>query len=162
MTDIAFGRLAAAYASSAQPQSSYDFVAELLTDRFGPRLMTFFAWSQGNDLCERVWSNNPEKYPVSIGKKMGPTDWGKTVLHEKTPWFGEDETAMRGAFPDYELIKSVGCASCLSAPVVASGQSIGAISILHEEGVYKSSDLDDLTALSALLVVPLLLRRPGS
>ncbi len=93
---------------------------------------------------------------------MGPTDWGKTVLHEKTPWFGEDEAAMRVVFPDYELIKSVGCASCLSAPVVASGQSIGAISILHEEGVYQSSDLDDLTALSALLVVPLLLRRPGS
>jgi GAF domain-containing protein len=158
MTDIDMGRLAAAYACAVQPQSSFDFVADLLTQRFSPRLMTFFAWSQGSDLCERVWSNNLEKYPVSTGKKMGPTAWGQTVLREKQPWFGEDEAAMQRTFPDHELIKTVGCASCMSVPVVAAGQAIGAISILHVEGTYRTADLDDLSALSGLLVAPLLMR----
>jgi hypothetical protein len=66
---------------------------------------------------------------------------------------------MREAFPDHELIKSLGCSACLSVPVVAMGKSIGAISILHEEGKYSTSDLGDLAACSALLVVPLLLLR---
>ncbi|MFH1806761.1 MAG: GAF domain-containing protein [Pseudomonadota bacterium] len=159
MTDIPLGQLAVAYAAAAQPQSSFEAVAALYQNRFTPRLMTFFAWNSGDDFCQRVWSSNPEKYPTSTGKKMGPTGWGQTVLHDQTPWFGQDEAAMRTAFPDHELIKSLGCASCLSVPVVAAGQSIGAISILHAQGIYTASDLTDLSALSVLLVAPLLMHQ---
>ncbi|HBN49205.1 transcriptional regulator with GAF, ATPase, and Fis domain [Thalassospira sp. MBR-102] len=159
MTDIDLVRLAGAYAAKAQPEASLDAIADLYDCRFKPRLMTFFAWDNGDDMCRRVWSNNPEKYPTSAKKKMGPTQWGQTVLRDQTPWFGKNETAMREAFPDHELIKSLGCSACLSVPVVAMGKSIGAISVLHEEGKYSTSDLGDLAACSALLVVPLLLLR---
>ncbi|NIZ01739.1 GAF domain-containing protein [Thalassospira lucentensis] len=161
MINIDLGQLAAGYGATNQPQSSFDCVADIFIKRFDPRLMTFFAWGQGDDLCERVWSNNPEKYPVPFGKKMGPTKWGQTVLREQTPWFGKDEAAMEDAFPDHKLIKSVGCSSCLSAPVVANGQSVGAVSILHAQGTYTASDLHDVTQLTALLVAPLLLRKLG-
>ena len=39
-------------------------------------------------------------------------------------------------FPDFELIRSLGCESALNLPVVVAGRVIGTVNLLHEEGYY--------------------------
>jgi hypothetical protein len=80
------------------------------------------------------------------------------VLHSGAPWHGEGPDAIRWAFPDHALILSLGCESCLNAPVRYDGATLGVVSVLDAAGSHDAHHLADLVTLSAFLVPPLLTR----
>jgi GAF domain-containing protein len=82
---------------------------------------------------------------------MGPTEWGTLVLKGGQTWFGRTPEDIRWAFPDHELIESLGCESCLNAPVLWNGEVLGAVSVLGPTGAYDERDLSLLEALAPRL-----------
>lgn len=154
--------LSHAFAKTGQPQAAFSAFDRLCADAFGHRLFTILAWEGDGDELERVHSSRPVEYPVSARKRMGPTPWGERVLKEGRSWYGSGGDDMRWAFPDHELIASLGCAACLNAPVRWNGTVLGAINLLDAEGAYTSSDLEALEAISGFLVGPLLAGRSKS
>jgi len=151
--------LSQAFAGPGQPQAAFQAFDRLCAETFGHRLFTILAWEGGADELERVYSSRPVEYPVSARKRMGPTPWGELVLRQGRPWLGTGAQDIRWAFPDHELIASLGCAACLNAPVHWNGTVLGAINILDAEGVYTPPDLEALEAMSGFLVGPLLSAR---
>ncbi|MFC7704550.1 hypothetical protein ACFQXB_10140 [Plastorhodobacter daqingensis] len=149
----------AAHAAADQPNAAISAFAAVCASRFGLKLLTVFAWDAGDDLCTRIWSNQPEKYPVPATKRMGPTQWGDTVLRERRSWCGPTRQEIRAAFFDHALIESLGCGACLSAPVVWQDRVIGAVSVLDAEGSYRQADADDLGHMTWALVPALLAHR---
>lgn len=148
-----------AHSAADQPSAAVSAFANLCADRFGVKLLTVFAWDAGDDLCTRIWSNQPDSYPVPATKKMGPTRWGDTVLRERQSWCGPTRADMREAFFDHALIESLGCGACLSAPVIWQDRVIGAVSVLDAEGSYQQADAEALGQMTWLLVPALLAYR---
>jgi GAF domain-containing protein len=151
--------LSRAFSDAGQPQAAFRAFDRLCADMFGHRLFTILAWQAGADELERVYSSRPAEYPVSARKRMGPTPWGEHVLRQGRSWLGSNAQDMRWAFPDHELIASLGCAACLNAPVHWNSTVLGAINILDAEGSYTPPDLEALEAISGFLVGPLLAAR---
>ena len=109
----------------------------------GHKLFTLMEidWRQGE--AARIYSNKPAEYPVGGRKPLGAlTEWGKVVLEGRKPWIAHTAEDIRGAFFDHDLIARLGCASCLSVPVIDAEapdgpRVIGTINLLHESGHYE-------------------------
>ena len=154
--EVAAARLTEALGQSGQPGTTFQAFDGLIGETLGHRLFTVLAWREGFSEVERLHSSRPEEYPLLGRKAMGPTPWGAVVLKQGKPWFGRNADDIRWAFPDHELIASLGCASCLNAPVRYDGTVIGVVSVLDAEGRYSDADLRALDCLSGFLAAPLL------
>jgi GAF domain-containing protein len=152
-------QLSEALAETGQPQTIFEAFERVLQETIGHRLFTVLAWRSGSSDVERLYASRPVEYPPAGRKRMGPTPWGEHVLDKGLPWFGRDAEAIRWAFPDHELILSLGCQSCLNAPVRHDGQVLGVVNVLDGQDRYRQSDLDALVPLSAFLIPALLASR---
>jgi hypothetical protein len=122
----------------SQPTGFHELERQL-SEVIGFRLFTVLQV----DLPEvvRLYSSNREAYQVTGRKLMGPTPWGAHVIIEGQPWLGHTAADLKWAFPDYALIASLGCGSCLSIPVRENDQTLGTLNILDAEGRYAQDDL---------------------
>lgn len=148
--------LSEALARPGQPQSIFEAFERVLQEAIGHQLFTILAWRSGSSDVERLHASRPAEYPPQGRKRMGPTPWGAHVLEKGLPWFGRNADDIRWAFPDHELILSLGCESCLNAPVRHDGRVLGVVSVLDAEDRYRQSELEALVPLSAFLIPPLL------
>jgi hypothetical protein len=98
-----------------------------------------------------LYSNQPQAYPVSGAKKMGPTPWGDLVIKRGQPYIGNDAQAIKWAFFDHELIASLGCESVLNIPVVVEGQTLGTLNLLHQAAWYQERHVATATPFAYLL-----------
>lgn len=151
----ASGELSEALARPGQPDPVFTALERLLDEAIGHRLFTVLAWRPQDGDVERIHTSRASEYPLAGRKRMGPTPWGAHVLDKGLPWFGRDAEAIRWAFPDSDLIISLGCESCLNAPVRHDGRVLGVVSVLDGEGRYTDRDLDALVALSGFMIPPL-------
>lgn len=123
-----------------------------IKERVGFRLFTILLVDLPDVI--RLYSSDPEAYPVSGRKTMGPTPWGAKVIDKGEIWFGENPEDLKWAFPDHELIASLGCGSCINIPVVHEGVTLGSLNILDAEGSYGAETLIRLQHL-AVQALPL-------
>ena len=142
--------LADALAQPGQPKPAYEAFERLATELFGHRLLTILAW-HGSAEVERVHTSRPAEYPRLGRKRMGVTAWGEIVLKGGQPWFGKSADDIRWAFPDHELILSLGCESCLNAPIRFDGRVLGVVSLLDGAGSYDEDELRALQPLAQIL-----------
>jgi len=71
---------------------------------------------------------------------MGPTPWGDLVLTRKQTFLGRDKEAIRWAFPDHELIESLGLGCVINVSVQEGGEILGTLNVLDQAGAYTSED----------------------
>lgn len=107
----------------------------------------------------RLYSSNPDAYPVTGRKMMGPIPWRPHVIVEGQPWLGQTPADLAWAFPDHALITSLGCGCCLSIPVREGGQTVGTLNLLDAEGRYTP---DHLTRAAAYADPAIPLLKSGS
>lgn len=143
--------LTAAQAASGQPGALFCAFDRLCQDAVGHRLFTLLKWAPRTNDVERLYSSRPSEYPLLGRKAMGPTEWGAKVLKDGENWIGRDAAAIRWAFPDHELIISLGCEACINAPVRWNGEVVGVVSVLGPANAYDEADLAGLDQLAALL-----------
>lgn len=146
--------LAKAHADAKVPNDIYTAVAGILERRIGFGLFTMLVVTPSGEEVERIYSSNPDAYPLAGRKRMGPTPWGEHVLRQKRPFLGRDVAAIRWAFPDHVLIESLGLGCVINIPILAFGRVLGTFNILDREGVYDESDMATALALSPYVVLP--------
>jgi GAF domain-containing protein len=152
----AHSRLDRAQSRDGQPDVLFQAFDAVFADALDHRLFTVLSWSRAENHARRAYSSRPREYPVGASKPMGPTEWGTLVLKGGQTWFGRTPEDIRWAFPDHELIASLGCESCLNAPVLWNGEVLGAVSVLGPAGAYDERDLSLLEALAPRLVPALM------
>lgn len=145
---------AAALGDPAGPAAVYGAVERALARLVGHRLFTLLVVVEGGVEVERVWSSDAAAYPLTGRKRMGPTPWGALVLEGGQTWLGNDEAAIRWAFPDHALIAGLGLGACLSVPVVAFGRTLGTINILDRAGAYTPDHLRTAALFAPALALP--------
>ena len=148
--------LARVLAGGSQPQAGLRQLDVALARDLGHRLFTVLAldWTRG--LSVRHYSSAPLAYPPGGAKPIVPGgEFHARVIEAGEPRFCADADAIRAAFPDHELILSLGCESAVNVPVRWNGRTLGSLNLLHEAGWYGEDMLPVLRVYGAM-AVPLL------
>lgn len=150
-------RCAQAAASLGQPEALYDALSDATKALVGHKLFTLMFLDTARNEAARVYSNQPDAYPVGGRKELGEmTGWGRHVLEGRQPYLGPTEADIKWAFFDHELIVSLGCGAVINIPVMWNGVMLGTINLLDSEGAYNEAHIAPLLPLAPLLITPFL------
>ena len=119
--------LAAALAQVDQPRATLACIGRLGAAAIGHCLFSVNAFRLESMQVERLYSSNPEAYPVGGRKNKKATAWGQQVLIERQLFLGEGEAAIRAAFDDHALMHSLGVRSIVNVPVVWRDACLGVL-----------------------------------
>lgn len=122
----------------------------------GCRLYTAMTSDPAAGFAARIYSNDPASYPVSGRKPIVPNAWTRTVLDGKQPFVANSIEEIAAVFPDHELIRSLGCESCLNVPIIVVGEVRGTINILDRAGHFTAERVAAAMRLRPLYAVVLL------
>ena len=144
-------------AQGGQPGASLAALDAALAGAVGHKLFTVLAVNLERRETQRYYTNMPEAYPVGGTKPILQDNAGMmAVINEGTCRINHDYAALKVAFFDHELIRSLGCESSVNIPVRWNGQTLGMLNILHESGYYSAADVPVLRVFGALAVPALL------
>ncbi len=150
-------RCAEAATREGQPKALYDALADATKALVGHKLFTLMFLDAPRNEAARVYSNQPEAYPVGGRKELGAmTGWGRHVLEGRQPYLGRTVEDIRWAFFDHELIVSLGCGAVINVPIEWDGKILGAMNLLDAEGAYSDWQIDPLLPFAPLLIAPFL------
>lgn len=158
--DTAFRAFEEALARNADPLEAGVALHALAETLIGAHLFTLTAIEMPLMQVRRVYSSHPEVYPVLGTKPIVLDDWFEAMRTERRITAINTAEGMEGQFPDLDLIRSLGCNSSISVPVMVGNELIGTINALDKEGQYGPEAI----ARAADLIVPaiavfLILRR---
>lgn len=145
---------AKAMAEGGQPTATFAALDEAMGAAIGHKLFTVLRFHADSKESERVYTNQPDAYPVGGRKALNPTFWGNHVILGRKPYIGYDAEDIKSVFFDHELIASLGCASVINVPVVWNDEMLGTINLLHEAGWYGEGDVPLSTVFAGLAVTP--------
>lgn len=108
----------------------------LTAERVGARLFTVMTVDMAAGLARRAYSNHPVDYPVSGTKPIHRDAWFDIVHGERRSFIANTIDDIAKVFPDYPLIKSLGCESVMNLPVVLGNDLVATINMLDVAGHY--------------------------
>ena len=139
--------------SGRQPETTYRALEALVHGVIGVKLFTLMEVDLSRGVAWRSYSNMPEAYPVFGEKPWVQNAWSKIVVERREIFVANSIQDIAEVFPDYELIQSLGCQSCLNIPVFICGEIRGTLNCLHEANHFTSERIaaaHDLKAAGAL------------
>lgn len=155
-TLAALARMAQAHAHPNQPAALLQAVDRAAATLVGHRLFTVLAYGHGNRNASRIYTSQPQAYPVSGHKTLEASAWSRQVLERGEPYIGRSADDIREVFADHALILSLGCASVLNQPVRWRGRTLGTLNLLHQAGWYHDRHVA-IAQLLAQLTLPALM-----
>jgi GAF domain-containing protein len=139
--------------SAAQDAAATFRAVEALARRtVGFRLFTVMRNLDATAEVERLHSSDTAAYPVGGRKYKEGTRWGEQVLDRGEVFLARNRAELRDAFPDYELIFSLGISAILNVPIRHAGRCIGTMNLCGNEGQYGEADIATAKVLAGLLV----------
>jgi hypothetical protein len=127
----------AVLAGPDQPHAIFAALEVLTLDSVGTLLFTATTHDTERLQSVRLYSSNEDAYPVGGLKSLRPGGlWYETVIVGKGSFAALTIEEIAVVFPDYELIRSLGCESALNLPVAVADRVIGTVNLLHEKGYY--------------------------
>ncbi|WP_255444791.1 GAF domain-containing protein [Achromobacter sp. LC458] len=149
----ALSAMARALADGPQPHTGLQGLATALAARIGYRLFTVLVLDRQASLSRRYFSSRPDAYPPGGAKPIREdSDFFARVVQDGKARICADRAACVAAFPDHELIRSLGCESAVNVPVRWNGQTIASLNLLHEAGWYRADMLAELDWYGALAI----------
>ncbi len=121
----------------------------LAADTVGVKLFTLTADNPAKGYVRRVYSSDEKAYPVLGTKPIVFDETYRRMSEERFVFVVNSIEDMKADFPDLDLIVSLGCGSALNMPIVAAGEMLGSVNLLHEEGWYTP---DRVEAANGLIV----------
>ncbi len=133
-----FDRFSRALAEARSPADAHQGLCVLTDKIIGVRLFTLMTFDRARGEAKRIFSNMPDDYPVSGTKDVDSSDWTGLVLDQRKTFVANSIGDIAKVFPDYELIDSLGCQSCINIPVEVGGEVLGTLNCLHEKDHYSA------------------------
>jgi GAF domain-containing protein len=145
-----------ALTARAQPQDAYAAIDALAKRLFDHRLFTVTRSILETQEVQRVYSSNPNAYPVGGRKQKQNTPWGEQVLGRGEILVCHDAADIRRVFSDHELILSLGISAMINVPVLCAGRSLATMNMSHAQDRFSEADYATMNILAGLLL-PLVL-----
>lgn len=99
-------------------------------------LFTVMTVDNAQGLARRAYTSDAKNYPVSGTKPIHRDRWFSIVHDEKRTFVANTIVDIAAVFPDFELIKLLGCGAVINLPVVLQGELKATINLLDAELAY--------------------------
>jgi transcriptional regulator with GAF, ATPase, and Fis domain len=145
------GKFADGLAPANQPENGLAALDKALAATVGHKLFTVLVVDWKRSEYRRAYTNQPQGYPVGGSKPMVKKGafYDNVVVDGK--WqIHRNYEEVKAAFPDHELIRSLGCESAVNVPVRFNGRTVGSLNLLHEARWYTDADLASLSLFAAM------------
>ncbi len=116
--------------------------------RFGWQLFTAMRFLPSGEV-ERVYTSNPDAYPLAGRKPRRDTPWSRQVLVRGEPYYANDAAGIRFAFEDAEKILGLGLGAVMNVPVKDGERVLGTLNFLREAGGYRPEQVSAAMALTS-------------
>lgn len=138
MTDVLHLALGVqdAWALPDQPIAVLEAAGEAFSKAVGHRLYTVTRNLAGGREVERIYSTNPEVYPVGGRKPVLPNAFTQRVRQEMKPFLAKTPAGFIPLFPDHETITGLGLGCVMNLPIIFAGTVLGTVNLLDREGAY--------------------------
>ncbi len=129
-----FAPFVAALAGPNASKAAFKALAQLAYDILHLKQFTVMAVDLDRGVAARIFSDDPEPYPVGGEKPILDTIWTETVLGRQETFVGNTIEELAVVFPDWEKIQSLGLESCLNLPIIIDGHVMGTLNCLNVAG----------------------------
>lgn len=126
----AFRKTIADDAEGDAPWRALQMLAQTIV---GAKLFTVTTVDLDANVARRLYTNMPDAYPVSGTKPIHVDPWFELVVRDGQLFVANTLEEIAGHFPDWELIGSLGCRSCINMPVFVGGRVLGTVNMLDVE-----------------------------
>lgn len=123
----------AAIAANTEGDAPWRALQALAQQTVGCKLFTVTTVDMDANLARRLYTNMPDAYPVSGTKPITVDPWFELVVQGRKTFVANTLEEIASHFPDWELIGSLGCGSCVNLPVAIGGTVVGTVNMLDEE-----------------------------
>jgi GAF domain-containing protein len=127
---------------------SFEDIGEEAQRRFGWKMYTAMRYLPSGEV-ERVYTSNPEAYPLAGRKPRRDTPWSRQVLVRGEPYYANDEAGIRFAFEDAEKILGLGLGAVINVPVRDGERVLGTLNFLREAGGYRREHVQEALELAS-------------
>src|SRR3954451_14207600 len=131
--------LAAGAAKS--PQALFATIARVAARRVDAGLVTAMRHDEAASTVERIYSSNPQAYPVGGRKVKQESDWSRHVLVERRVLVSTGDDAIRKHYNDHAIILGLGLHSCVNVPLASAGKCIGTLNVLRGEAEWSDEQI---------------------
>lgn len=144
-------------------QAAFERIDQVRRAMLGDGLMTVSVHDAQACRLTRLWSSDPQSYPVGGSKDKPPTAWTRQVLQRGELFIGEGDDAVAAAFDDHERIRRLDLHSVVNVPLCWQGRCIGTFNVLRPGERWTQDDISAVRVLAqaALSVVLALLGEPA-
>ena len=119
----------------------FNSLDNILNDFIGHKLFTILKFDKINSKLERIFTSNPEDYPLQGKKDVIRNFWQVQVLEMGVVYIGYNSQDIKNSFADFDLIEKLGCRSFMIIPVKSGDNIMGSVNLLHEESWYSDNDV---------------------
>ena len=119
--------------ATSGPELPWQALQNLAAEIVGFRLFTITAVDTEAAVARRLYTNMPDAYPVAGTKPMQENPWSQHVIVGRKTFVMNTNEEIASHFFDHELIRSLGCGSCVNMPVVLDGTVVGTVNLLDAE-----------------------------
>jgi hypothetical protein len=158
MKDVTLLALAVqdSWAAPHQPGAVLEAAGRAFAETVGYRLYTVTRMLAGGREVERIYSTNPDIYPVGGRKPVLPNAYTERVRHEMKPFLARTPAEFAPLFPDHATITGLGLGSVMNLPIVFGGAVLGTVNLLDREGAYVEHHVEPAMII-ARQILPVLL-----
>jgi transcriptional regulator with GAF, ATPase, and Fis domain len=132
MTDLA--PFVTALASPNPVEESCEALRKMAYELLDLKQFTMMTFDQERGVAQRIFTDDPESYPVGGEKPILENTWTDTVLFNHQIFVGNSIEDLAAVFPDWEKIQSLGLESCMNLPVIVGEKVIGTLNCLNVAG----------------------------
>jgi hypothetical protein len=134
-----------------ESEAAWAALCRLASAIAGHRLFTVMTVDIDAGLARRAFSDHPAEYPVTGTKPIQRDAWFDIVHSQRRSFIANTIEDIASVFPDFELIRSLGCGSVVNLPVVLGDELAATINLLHAEHFYTP---ERVAALESQLALP--------
>jgi len=116
--------------AAASPDALFEAIHQVAQRRVGAGLVTAMRHDEAAATVERLYSSNPQAYPVGGRKLKRDSDWSRHVLVEHRVLVSAGDDAIRQHYTDHATIFGLGLHSCVNVPLVSAGHCVGTLNVL--------------------------------
>ena len=99
---------------------------------------------------QRLWSSNPQAYPVAGLKRKTLTSWSRQLLLRGEVYVGEGDEALAGVFDDHARITALGLHKVVNVPLLVRGRCGATFNVLGCQTQWLPHDIALIRLLSVL------------
>ena len=124
------------------PDALFALLAERVARAVGYDLLTVLAPTPGGRVLTRLFSSNPEQYPLGDADRVEDTAWFRQLFGRGEPIIANDGPEIERWLPGFDVFfAEQGYGALANVPVIVSGRPVGLINMMGQAGHFSPERL---------------------